>query len=54
MVTWIRSFNFIIMLFFVMCYAYQIVFVFIRFFFKEKKLEAKKLRQICSGNFGKK
>ena len=45
MVTWIRSFNFIIMLFFVMCYAYQLVFVFIRFFFKEKKLEAKKLHK---------
>lgn len=45
MIGWIRGFNFLILLFFTICYLYQVIFVFIRLFSKRKKYEAKELHK---------
>ena len=45
MVTWIRSFNFIMLLVFTLCYCYQFGYVLVRFFKKQKVYTAKKLHK---------
>ena len=45
MVTWIRSFNFIMLLVFSLCYCYQLGYVLVRFFKKDKTFTAKKLHR---------
>ena len=45
MVTLIRSFNFIMLLVFTLCYCYQIGYVLVRFFKKQKVYTAKKLHK---------
>ena len=45
MVTWIRSFNFIMLLVFTLCYCYQFGYLLVRFFKKQKVYTAKKLHK---------
>lgn len=45
MVTWIRSFNFIMLLVFTLCYCYQFGYVLVRFFKKQKTFTATKLHK---------
>ncbi len=45
MVTWIRSFNFIMLLVFTLCYCYQFGYVLVRFFKKQKAFTATKLHK---------